>query len=75
MRSRRSSANLSPRPTYKERVNDSGELRLGGYCRIPGIVEEPHVVVEQDDRVVGFRVFDRIRQFERAKAVSLIAAV
>lgn len=56
-------------------LNDSGELHLGGYCRIPGIVEEPHVVVELDDRVVGFWVFDRVRQFERAKAVSLRASV
>ena len=54
-------------------LNDSGELRLGGYCRIPGIVEEPHVVVELDDKFVEFWVFDRVRQFERAKAVALTA--
>ena len=52
-------------------LDDAGELRLGGYCRIPGVVEEPHVVVELDDKVVGFWVFDRVRQFERAKAVAV----
>lgn len=52
-------------------LNDSEELRLGGYCRIPGIITEPHVVVELNDRVVGFWVFDRVRRFERTIAVAL----
>jgi hypothetical protein len=48
-----------------------GYIHVGGYCYVPGKVDEPHVVIEASDRIVGFWDFDRIRQFERDRVIGV----
>ncbi len=52
----------------------STELRLGGFCRIPGNIDEPHVVVELTHNMVGFWDYNEVRRFERSRAVAVIPA-
>jgi hypothetical protein len=51
------------------------DLRIGGYCRIPGEGDDPHVVVEISDTTVGFWAYDRIRKFSRDRVVAVSPAV
>lgn len=51
---------------------DTGnDIHVGGICCVPGHVEEPHVVVELSERVVGFWDFDRVRQFEKSRVLGM----
>jgi hypothetical protein len=52
----------------------STELRLGGFCRIPGNIDEPHVVVELTHNMVGFWDYNEVRRFERSRAVAVMPA-
>ena len=54
--------------------SDSATLRVGGYCRVPGMVEEPRVVLEVSESLVGFWDYDRIRSFARDRVVSVMPA-
>jgi len=55
-------------------VSDGTTLRVGGYCRVPGMVEEPRVVLEVSDSLVGFWDYDRIRSFARDRVVAVMPA-
>ena len=55
-------------------VSDGTTLRVGGYCRVPGMVEEPRVVLEVSDSLVGFWDYDRIRSFARDRVVPVMPA-
>ncbi len=50
---------------------DSDELHVGGYCYVPGKVEEPQVVVELSNGNVGFCDFGKIRTFLRNKVIGM----
>jgi hypothetical protein len=52
-------------------IRDGENLRVGGYCRVPGKVDEPQVVVEVSDSVVGFWDYDRIWRFARSHVVGV----
>ncbi len=52
-----------------------GALRIGGYCRVLGTVDEPRVVIDLTDRVVEFWDFDRIRGFARTHVVGVVPAI
>lgn len=41
------------------------DLRVGGLCYVPGIVDEPRVVLELSDDIVGFWDFGRVWRFAR----------
>lgn len=48
------------------------ELHVGGLCCVPGKVDEPRVVLELSDDLVGFWDFDRVRRFERFRVAGAI---
>jgi hypothetical protein len=54
---------------WSQGFRDSSDLRIGGYCRIPGIVDEPHVVVELANGSVGLWDYGRVWRFQQSKAV------
>ena len=54
--------------------SDGEALRVGGYCRVPGKVEDPRVVLEVSDSVVGFWDYDRIWRFSRDRVVAVAPA-
>lgn len=54
--------------------SESNELRVGGYCYVPGKVDEPRVVIELTDSVVGFWDYDRVRRFSRGHVQGAIPA-
>lgn len=48
------------------------ELEVGGFCCIPSINESPQIVVELSNQYVGFWAFDKVRKFERSRALGVI---
>ena len=48
---------------------DSNELRVGGFCYVPGKVDEPRVVFELSDDVVGLWDYDRVWRFARNRVI------
>jgi hypothetical protein len=48
---------------------ESPELRVGGYCYVPGKIDEPRVVLEVSGNVVGFWDYDRVRRFARNRVL------
>lgn len=52
-------------------VRDGESLRVGGYCRVPGKVDDPRVVLEVSDTVIGFWDYDRIWRFSRDRVVAV----
>ncbi|TRO31174.1 hypothetical protein EQ832_25105 [Pseudomonas sp. ALS1131] len=53
---------------------EANEFELGGYCNIPGLDDEPRVIVELDQNYVGFWDFDDVRKFKRDRVVALMPA-
>ncbi|MDP9939354.1 hypothetical protein [Ectopseudomonas alcaliphila] len=53
---------------------EANEFELGGYCSIPGLDDEPRVIVELDQNYVGFWDFDDVRKFKRDRVVALMPA-
>lgn len=51
----------------------NNDIRVGGYCCVPGKVDTPHVVIELSDSIVGFWDFDRVWQFERNRVKGMTA--
>jgi len=49
----------------------SDNIRVGGYCCVSGAANDPHVVVELSDSVVGFWDFDRVRRFEKNRVLGV----
>jgi hypothetical protein len=52
-------------------VDAGNDIHVGGFCCVPGNVDEPQVVVELSDRVVGFWDFDQIRRFEKSRVLGV----
>lgn len=50
---------------------ESDKFELGGYCRVPNLDDEPRVIMELDQKNVGFWDFDDVRKFERDRVVAL----
>ena len=49
-------------------VRDGESLRVGGYCRVQGKVDDPRVVLEVSDTVIGFWDYDRIWRIARGSS-------
>lgn len=47
------------------------DLELGGFCSVPGIVEEPRVILELTSAAVSFWDFDRVRSFQRDRVLGM----
>ncbi len=50
---------------------EGDKFEIGGYCRIPGLDDEPRVIMELDQNNVGFWDFDDVRKFKRDRVVAL----
>ncbi|MGO4311710.1 hypothetical protein AB4Z35_17905 [Pseudomonas sp. KB_15] len=48
------------------------EMKVGGYCRVKGLYEEPRVVLEVTQLAVGFWDFDQERKFMREHVVAVV---
>ena len=51
------------------------ELRVGGFCCIPGNFAEPRVVMELTGEEVAFWDYDRLRRFERKRVSGVLPAI
>ena len=49
------------------------DLKVGGFCYIPNINELPQIVVELSSQYVGCWAFDKVRTFERSRALGVIS--
>lgn len=49
--------------------SECNELRVGGFCYVPGKVDEPRVIFELSDDVVGFWDYDRVWRFSRNRVL------
>ena len=58
---------------WSKGFDTSNDIRLGGFCCVPGKVDEPHVVLELSDSIVGFWNFDGIRKFEKSRVLGVCA--
>lgn len=56
---------------WSKGFDTSDNIRVGGYCCVPGKVDDPHVVIELSDSIVGFWDFDRVRQFEKNRVLGV----
>ena len=56
---------------WRKGFRQCNELQLGGFCQIPGNIDEPHVVVELDHNTVGFWDYYEVRRFLRSRAVAV----
>jgi hypothetical protein len=55
-------------------VSSVDDLQVGGYCRVPGVVEDPRVVFAVSEGQVSFWDYDRIRGFSRDRVVAVTPA-
>ena len=62
---------LSFGSTWSVGIRDCEDLKVGGYCRVPDIADEPHVIVEVSDKSIGFCDYDRVRRFKRDRVVGV----
>lgn len=53
---------------------ESDQMEIGGYCRVPGLVDEPRIILELNQDVVGFWDFDQVRRFKRERVIALAPA-
>ena len=53
---------------------ESEQMEVGGYCRVPGLFDEPRIILELSQDVVGFWDFDKVRKFERGRVIALVPA-
>lgn len=53
---------------------ESEQMEVGGYCRVPGWVDEPRIILELNQDVVGFWDFDQVRRFKRERVIALAPA-
>ncbi|MNG40721.1 hypothetical protein D3C84_1294480 [compost metagenome] len=53
---------------------ESDQMEVGGYCRVPGLVDEPRIILELNQDVVGFWDFDQVRRFKRERVIALAPA-
>ncbi len=51
---------------------DDSTLRVGGYCRVPGVIDEPRVVIKLDSTTVDFWDYDGSRTFNRDRVKAVI---
>lgn len=58
---------------WSKGFDTSNDVRLGGFCCVPGKVDEPHVILELSDSIVGFWDFDGIRKFEKSRVLGVCA--
>ncbi|MCM5570491.1 hypothetical protein M6I34_08220 [Burkholderiaceae bacterium FT117] len=49
-------------------------LQVGGYCRVPGVVEEPRIVLAVTEGMVDFWDYDKKRSFSRDRVVAVAPA-
>lgn len=54
---------------------ESEQMEVGGYCRVPGLFDEPRIILELSQDVVGFWDFDKVRKFERGRVIALVPAL
>ena len=47
-------------------------VRVGGYCMVPGQIDEPRVVLEVFDDIVGCWDYDRIWRYSRNRVVGVV---
>jgi hypothetical protein len=52
--------------------SESPALRVGGYCYVPGKINEPRVVLEVSGDVVGFWDYDRVWRFARDRVLGVL---
>ena len=57
--------------SWSQGQQETDEFELGGYCRIPGLDDEPRIIMELDENNVGFWDFDDVRKFKRDRVVAL----
>lgn len=53
---------------------ESDQMEVGGYCQVPGLVDEPRIILELNQDVVGFWDFDQVRRFKRERVIALVPA-
>ncbi|WP_413705221.1 hypothetical protein [Pseudomonas sp. Pseusp16] len=53
-------------------AQECDEMKVGGYCRVKGLYEEPRVVLEVTQLAVGFWDFDQERKFMREHVVAVV---
>ena len=49
------------------------EIRIGGYCYIPGQINEPRVVLEVSPNDIGFWDYDQVRRFTRNRVAGVVS--
>lgn len=54
---------------------ETGDLRIGGYCVVPGKILEPRVVFEVSSRTVCFWDYDKLREFERSRVLGAMPSL
>lgn len=54
--------------------SESETIRVGGYCVVPGQIDEPRVVLEVSADIVGFWDFDRIGRYSRTRVLGATPA-
>lgn len=47
-------------------------IRVGGYCYVPGQIDEPRVVIEAAGDIVGFWDYDRVARFARKRVFGVM---
>ncbi len=60
---------------WSEGFQKTETLRVGGYCCVPGRVEEPRVVMELSESEVGFWDYDHICRFVRNRVSGALPAL
>lgn len=60
---------------WSEGFQKTEALRIGGYCFVPGQVDEPRVVMELSSNEVGFWDYDRLSRFVRNRVSGALPAM
>ncbi|WP_223521774.1 hypothetical protein [Pseudomonas sp. GL-B-19] len=50
---------------------EASDLVLGGYCTVPGVIDEPRVILELDSDRVGYWDFVGVRRFKRDRVLGM----
>ena len=61
--------------SWTQGKEESNQMVVGGYCRVPGLFDEPRIILELSQDVVGFWDFDQVRKFERGRVIALVPAL
>ena len=49
------------------------EIRIGGYCYVPGQINDPRVVLEVSPNDIGFWDYDQVRRFTRNRVAGVVS--